>query len=474
MSSQFKCEFELKQVTPMIHFQSEQKGATLRATEVKPKLDQFITELVNRQTSSDKVSAILDRFCQESESKELVHTALKSLQNKDNLNYYLKNADGENHALNYKLRVNIKSGENLSGRYPVIKRINNGQQMPVGDYFVVERKSEDKTSFYSSANVSIMCFQKGLLKLIEVIFPLFLATTNFGFRQNKGFGHFLVEKCNQSDYKLNIMQWLIDYCDIFEEKYRLYELDICKNSHSAKSYDQMFEQIHLFNQAMKGGINFREYVPSFILKSYSKKLESGCMNENEKRYLKSLIVNKRGLTLCDKNNVPIPVFTVSNENVRYFRGVLGFADHYEFSRVMINDREHRLTFDVQYRTGDSKKKERKRFSSPLYYLPELDQSSSINNIQFRKVYILLNKLSVDELINDHLQAVFSLSKIDKIRSDKYHPPIEIEDKCVKLPSKFDIEDFIDSYCKEINKEKSRYKSKRADYKCEKIYVWGAQ
>ena len=37
---------KLKQHTPLIHFQHDQDGATLRASEVKPKLDKFIlTEL---------------------------------------------------------------------------------------------------------------------------------------------------------------------------------------------------------------------------------------------------------------------------------------------------------------------------------------------------------------------------------------------------------------------------------------------
>ena len=32
----------LKQHTPLIHFQHDQEGATLRASEVKPKLDKYI------------------------------------------------------------------------------------------------------------------------------------------------------------------------------------------------------------------------------------------------------------------------------------------------------------------------------------------------------------------------------------------------------------------------------------------------
>lgn len=38
----YKIEFKLKQHTPLIHFQHDQHGATLRASELKPKLDKFL------------------------------------------------------------------------------------------------------------------------------------------------------------------------------------------------------------------------------------------------------------------------------------------------------------------------------------------------------------------------------------------------------------------------------------------------
>ena len=37
-----KLELKLRAQTPLIHFQHAQVGATLRASEVKPKLDKFI------------------------------------------------------------------------------------------------------------------------------------------------------------------------------------------------------------------------------------------------------------------------------------------------------------------------------------------------------------------------------------------------------------------------------------------------
>ena len=57
-SSKFKVEFTLRQHTPIIHFQSDQSGATLRATELKPKFDRFLKEYVfnKKVPSSYKIS----------------------------------------------------------------------------------------------------------------------------------------------------------------------------------------------------------------------------------------------------------------------------------------------------------------------------------------------------------------------------------------------------------------------------------
>ena len=41
-NSPFTLSYQLQQHSPYIHFQSEQKGATLRATELKPKLDKYL------------------------------------------------------------------------------------------------------------------------------------------------------------------------------------------------------------------------------------------------------------------------------------------------------------------------------------------------------------------------------------------------------------------------------------------------
>ena len=42
----YSLNYKLQQITPMIHFQHYEEGATLRASEVKPKLDRFLIELL--------------------------------------------------------------------------------------------------------------------------------------------------------------------------------------------------------------------------------------------------------------------------------------------------------------------------------------------------------------------------------------------------------------------------------------------
>ena len=48
-------EFKLEQQTPLLHFQHTQQGATLRATEVKPRFDRWLVQKVwNNQFQSCK------------------------------------------------------------------------------------------------------------------------------------------------------------------------------------------------------------------------------------------------------------------------------------------------------------------------------------------------------------------------------------------------------------------------------------
>lgn len=135
---------ELKQLTPMWHFQPDLSGCSLRATEVKPKLDAFLL----------KKSPGLTK-------------------------YKISNASGSKVALDYKLSF-IAPDEKTTcmTRSPL--------------FFGNIGKQQKKLVFYGKEPVRmhIFSFHKELIEAIKNNLCDFFATHSFGTRQDKGFGFF--------------------------------------------------------------------------------------------------------------------------------------------------------------------------------------------------------------------------------------------------------------------------------------------
>ena len=142
--SKFKVEFSLKQHTPIIHFQSDQTGATLRATELKPKFDKFLL---------DNVEGIP----------------------------YIENANGHR-SLDYKVKIepNTSQAKEIDDRNPLFfGNMGDGER---------KRFKENNKNF----KIEFFSFNKVILKAIKENFEAFLVNTNFGTRQSKGFGSFYI------------------------------------------------------------------------------------------------------------------------------------------------------------------------------------------------------------------------------------------------------------------------------------------
>ena len=94
-----KLAFQLEAQSPMIHFQENQSGATLRASEMKPKLDRFL----------------LRQMCQNQKLKEELHLSGEITEAelcralRKNRTYKTMFADADHPALNYKVHVPIKA-----------------------------------------------------------------------------------------------------------------------------------------------------------------------------------------------------------------------------------------------------------------------------------------------------------------------------------------------------------------------------
>ncbi len=148
-TNNYKLAFTLKQHTPIIHFQHDQKGATLRATELKPKLDRFLIE----------------RFKQE------------------DVDYKPFLIAGQDGALDYKVRVepDLSHSQEIDARNPLFFG-NMGE--------IVPKKFKQNSQ---SIKVEFFSFSSKVLEAIKNSFEAFLANTNFGTRQSKGFGSFYIE-----------------------------------------------------------------------------------------------------------------------------------------------------------------------------------------------------------------------------------------------------------------------------------------
>lgn len=155
--SKFKVEFTLNQHTPIIHFQSEQQGATLRATELKPKFDRFLKE---------------HAFDGEIPEEFLIPK--------------------QDNALDYKVRVeqNMSAREEISDKDPLFFGNIKPPEM-------TEREWELKKKRFKNCNksfkIKFISFNEKMRKIIEDKFEAFISQTNFGTRQSKGFGSFFLD-----------------------------------------------------------------------------------------------------------------------------------------------------------------------------------------------------------------------------------------------------------------------------------------
>ena len=155
MKNKFKLKFTLKQYTPIIHFQANQSGATVRATELKPKFDKFLKKYAFGDNIPKK---------------------------------FLINEEKE--ALNYKVKIepNLSAKENIPHRNSLFfgnmkpSDISDIEWNRFGKKYYKKSNREFKVEFFS--------FNTELLKYIKENFEAFLANTNFGTRQSKGYGSF--------------------------------------------------------------------------------------------------------------------------------------------------------------------------------------------------------------------------------------------------------------------------------------------
>lgn len=283
----------LKQHTPLIHFQHDQEGATLRASEVKPKLDKYVlTQLGNGNYK----------------------TGIDDARRKGWLV-----GKGEHPALDYKMRIEATGVEKLiineqrkyteqheNNHKPYIQQGNNKylakirksdgrkicdlKQYPLffanmdADYY---NPNEYRKFSFTEAPIIMVVLVKSdsLYKYIANADLLndFFFQTNFGTRQSKGFGSFGIDENDE----------------LYREKHSNLRFMIPVPStikYIDGKFKYVFERIDLFCKALRGGINLkdRDGNTTFYFKSLAFMYAKDVLQAHwDKRKIKEQFYNNR-------------------------------------------------------------------------------------------------------------------------------------------------------------------------------------
>lgn len=175
-------EYKLVQHTPLIHFQHSEPHACLRATEVKPKLDRFLIEQLEKD----------DRFGDGRWKKWFV-------------------GDGSQQSFDYMMRITPNS-EQVDRTQSIERAIARAEHRPPNaslheihkNYFgnmasgnniqdTIRETFKESLFYKDGLTLTIRCFIPELLTFIDEHIRGFFMMHNFGTRQRKGFGSFTVD-----------------------------------------------------------------------------------------------------------------------------------------------------------------------------------------------------------------------------------------------------------------------------------------
>jgi hypothetical protein len=288
----FTVTYHLKQQTPMIHFQSDEEGATLRASEVKPKLDKFI---IAQQAGGDYEKGL--QFVREQD---------KERARKKKPRWLL----GEHPALNYKLRF---AAPNVSETPKIVlgKLFFANQSLPF---------SEKKRSVFYENEIAlvVICFYKDIISEIDSIILKFFALTNFGLRQTKGYGSYLVRRDDEEYPDKKAFETLLPTAKTWRIDLGTSTTRELKNK--TDIFDRWCMDASWIYSLLKAGIN-RPYHRSYLF-WYMHSLKVG----NEKAYIKS----KYAWAAQSGSRTPKTFHSNGTHVPKYVRALLGASEFFEF------------------------------------------------------------------------------------------------------------------------------------------------
>lgn len=430
-----ECEttIKLRQITPMIHFQHSEDGVVLRTSEVKPKLDRFLHDLgVIKSNWCDKHGSLFYRM--------IITAPRKTPDKKSNM------TDAKIASLN-----GGRITENVICKSYFANQGGKSEQDV--------RESYKETIFYESneyqpeslISLQVICKFSDLLETIKKYISIFFLLHNFGTRQSKGFGSFLVRWIDDKKLDSDEMKRVKDFFSseagkkskLFESEFFYVDYNVSNVSESQKMKD-----IALIYGFLKSGYNFTkkfdretkkmvasnspdDYFRGFIFRYFHNK-ELG----NDKAYIKQYVLKEEHKRISKGEHKRFQ--PMERKKYRYVRGMLGISEYVEFRHVGSKKK-------VYYQNFNDDKIE--RFNSPILF-----------KVTDKYVFIFLRKIP-DAMYN----AKFCISNIKRTGKDEVH-----DNEWISTPStnEFNLVQFLEAFAYDFNDKTTQ--------KCGKIGIRAAR
>lgn len=333
-------EYKLVQHTPLIHFQHSEPHACLRATEVKPKLDRFLIEQLEKD----------DRFGDGRWKKWFV-------------------GDGSQQSFDYMMRITPNS-EQVERTHSIERAIARAEHRPPNanlheihkNYFgnmasgnsiqdTIRETFKESLFYKDGLTLTIRCFIPELLTFIDEHIRGFFMMHNFGTRQRKGFGSFTVDISTKPNEPKGF-DLVGKYCP---------NAYYCKLGNDVNA-DALLDAVWVISAFLRSGFNRGEgnYVRGFVFRYFQREKNPLA---NDKAFVKQQVLHNvyneatRGEHLHPYGN---------NVRYRYVRGLLGTNENSRFCRAPRGEtREDRTVHNIYIHSAEGIE----RFPSPLLFKP---------------------------------------------------------------------------------------------------------
>ncbi|GAA6369504.1 hypothetical protein [Odoribacter splanchnicus] len=425
----------LKQHTPLIHFQWNQSEVTLRASEVKPKLDRFLlTVLGNGNYEQGKKNVSLLWLVGKGHNEHYALDYKMSIRAKGLPQEYLIASGLNTRNLSNNSNVFIISQSPYFAQEKEYEKVvtvtGETKNLPPSQRereFVEDKWQEvsKKGLLWSELDIEFFSVNDEIIKFIKENIISFFVCTNFGTCSNKGFGSFSVSKIVGEKEEKSV-----EYESVLAEHFNfVYSKCISDTGNKFnKQLDLIFRIIKSDYQKLKAGVNLSDKYTKSILFCYAIEKMKGHPRWEKRFFKQTLNPDKSsGLRPLGKSKLLYTKPPIADEkgtmdwkkyDCQFIRAVLGLAEQYEF---LLRDGEHRIKEKAKVKVKSS---EIERFPSPLLF-------KVIDN----KIFLVGNK--IDRRI---LNQVFTFSYFkDKVVLKKEGKDLE---NSLNTPNTFDLENFI--------------------------------